>query len=708
MINREVGDKQLELASRQDGMKTRRGFSGCIVWLVLGAFLAVAAAQIQAHDDPNANVPAVRALKTDLPIHVDGVLDEPFWQDAEITSNFIDIRTQQSAEPQTLAHIAYTRTHLYVAVECLDDHIDQIHASERHEDREFKGDDWVEVHFDPTHSHRGKYAFFSNPLGTRADANEGPSGVFNRGWTADWELAAKILPDRWVFEMSIPFSIMNYIRSDNQTWGLNFTRRQVSTDITSFWSYNATNFYKPRYFGHLTGLDLADADFDRNLEITPYVSSAVDFNHNTSSIFQAGVDTSFRLTPSITTSWTLNPDFGQVEADDDTIELRDTERFLTEKRLFFREGEELMNMHEALNYSRRFTDIEAGARVTGTMRDYRFTFLDLQGNVSHNGARYGNTSVFRLLQNVGEKSTVGYYLTDSEFDDGHSRVAGLDGEIFLTDDLRWRMQTALADDRWEDEFGATLKDRLDYLGYTSLAYDKYPWYVSLGYVGITEGFDPALGYIPRRDIFGPRFRVGYHHEAEDRWYKSLDLYTTIDVYENEEGQTILRDYSFDGEVVFPNDFGLELEYDHDYHAPYDNRRTQAGFSLFNSDFWRSMNVAWAGGQFENIDYNELILGKRLQPLERLPIRYEFVIRFEEDPLGDEDTVWLNRVVFDYYFTDTMWLKTSLQHQGDGAHNISVIYGWEFMHNAHWYLVFNGVDNEDESGNRIFTKLTYTF
>lgn len=62
----------------------------------------------------------------------------------------------------------------------------------------------MEVHFDPPHSHRGKYAFFANPLGTKADANEGPSGVFNYGWTTDWDCAARIGADRWTFEIRDP------------------------------------------------------------------------------------------------------------------------------------------------------------------------------------------------------------------------------------------------------------------------------------------------------------------------------------------------------------------------------------------------------------------------------------------------------------------------------------------------------------------------
>lgn len=131
------------------------------------------------HSDPEAPVPHVPALRVDAPLMVDGLLDEPFWSQCEVTSGLIDTRSSQAAADQTLIRVAYTRTHLYVGIECLDSDMSKIHAVEQHEDRAFVADDWVEVHFDPPHNHRGKYAFFTNPLGTKADANEGPSGVFN-------------------------------------------------------------------------------------------------------------------------------------------------------------------------------------------------------------------------------------------------------------------------------------------------------------------------------------------------------------------------------------------------------------------------------------------------------------------------------------------------------------------------------------------------
>ncbi|HPC94477.1 MAG TPA: hypothetical protein PLU87_06010 [Sedimentisphaerales bacterium] len=72
-----------------------------------------------AHDDPNAPVPSLKALKADVPIVVDGVPDEPFWQDAEVGTDFIDTHSGRPAAQQTLVRVAYSRTHLHIAVEFL-------------------------------------------------------------------------------------------------------------------------------------------------------------------------------------------------------------------------------------------------------------------------------------------------------------------------------------------------------------------------------------------------------------------------------------------------------------------------------------------------------------------------------------------------------------------------------------------------------------
>jgi hypothetical protein len=706
MSRRAGGRGQAPWRARCSFWRERLG-SGFVRWLLV--LMLTSDGFVWAHKDPAAPVPSFRALRVEEAMKVDGLLDEPFWQLCDVATGLIDTRTRRPAKDQTTVRVAYTREYLYLGVECLDSDMARIRATERREDRVFQGDDFVQVHIDPPHNHRGKYAFFTNPLGTRADANEGPSGQFNYGWSADWDCAAWLHADRWTFEMRIPLKVLNYFRTDGQSWGFNLTRVQRRTDTVSFWSFSDTDMFKPRHFGHLTELDLGDTRLDRNWEFTPYVSGRMDFNGAEEFFFSTGIDVGVRLLPTVSAALTVNPDFGQVEADEDTIELRDTERFLAERRLFFREGEELIRPPHRVYYSRRFTDIDAGLKATGMGRGFAFNFQNLQSDVAREADYYGNTSVLRVMQDVGERSFLGYYGGYSFMDEGESRVGSLDGSLFLNEAWRVQFQGAVADQTLESTGSAPAREGTGYLGAGWLMYTWYPLDLQLGYNAITDEFDPLIGYIPRRDIFGPTFRGTYQRKAGEGWYKDYAVTYFPRYYRDADGQTTLRDHEWFGSLLLRNDLRVRGGYLDEYHRPYDNHRLTAGVDVFASDYYKALNLTYATGEFQEIDYHEGALGKRIKFWERLPIREELVIRYEDRPDGENAVVWLNRLGFDLYLRSNMWVKGSIQIRDQNLHNYSLIYGWEFQHRAWLYLVYNDVkDNSPDSGRSVFAKMTYTF
>ncbi len=679
------------------------------LWIFLLCCL-LAAPIISAHDDPNANVPSIRAVRADSPVTLDGVLDEPFWQEADAGTGFIEKRSQKPVKDQTFIRAAYNDEYLFIAVECMDEAVEEIVAVERRDDRVLRGDDHIEVHLDPFHDHRSEYVFSTNTVGTRLDSKTGAGGGSNTGWSADWETACKIYEDRWIVEIQIPFSAVNYFRRGDQTWGLNVFRELPRLESLTAWSFDRTDYTSVRHFGHLTGLNLDKTSFDRNWEWEPYVSTRYDFGGGDEELVtETGIDVSFRLTPSITTAWTLNPDFGEVESDADTIELRDTERFLPEQRPFFREGEELFGMPHMLYHSRRFTDIDTALKTTGKVGKTNFNFLDVYGDATRGDSFYGNSTVFRAVQELGEKSSVGYFVSNSDFDEGHSRVGSLDSLFYLTDNLTWQFQGSVADDQIDDKDGLELKNSTDYLGFTSVDYRNYPWIMSLSYDAVGEEFDPLLGYVPRSNIFGPTAWIQYGIEQDTGWYKFHSSTFQAQLYERENGETFIRDFQGSTEFEFHNNIAIQYSLDEEYRNPYDNWRGRLGFFIFTNDFWKVTDFFWSTGEYEEIEFQEFIFSRRIKLHERLPIRYTCTVRLEDDiPQDKERTVWLNQVIFDYHFTEDMWLKTSIQNQDHSKHNISVIYGWEFIKNADWYLVYNSVNKGEDTEQSVFTKVAYRF
>ncbi len=365
-------------------------------------------------------------------------------------------------------------------------------------------------------------------------------------------------------------------------------------------------------------------------------------------------------------------------------------------------------MPHLVYYSRRFTDPDFGGKVSGQQRGFNFNVQNIHGEIAHDGHFQGNSTIARVNQDIGERSTLSYYAAGSVLDEGQASNGSVDGYFFLTDAWRVSFQGSVADEMLEDGAGRRLRSGTDYLGAVSLLYDRYPWRFGWTYTGITDGFNPLLGYIPRRDIFGPSLHADYTLRAGSGWYK--EVYCSYDprVYENSAGATSVHDHNLFGSVLLRNDVRLRAGYDNEQHLPFENWRVSTGADLFYSDYYRGLGLTWATGEFEQADYHEIILGKRLKFWERLPLRWDFTVRFEDRPGGDSEVIWLNRVVFDLYLTDRMWVKTSLQLRDDGRHNYSVIYGWRFLRTTWWYAVFNHVDDGTADGASVMTKVVHTF
>jgi hypothetical protein len=355
---------------------------------------------------------SMKAVRTDTPPVIDGKLDDACWSQADIATDFTDYRIEQLAVEQTLVRVLYDDQNLYIAFECLEPDPNSIVGVERRYDQSLSSEDSVVARFDTFHDHRCTYIFGVNTLGTRYDAR---MGLFDRysgryeddTWGCDWSAACTVEKDRWFAEMAIPIANMLFDRKDAVTWGLNFYRRERSIPERSYWCYRNNRARYSREFGHLTNLDLAKVKVTRKPAFETYLSGTSDFEKSSNKL-ATGLDMSMRLNSELTSALTINPDFGQVEADPDTIELRDTERFLRERRPFFREGNELFGSPLNIYYSRRFMDIDAGAKITGQGKTWALGLLDIQGEIERDDKiRTGNYHVGRFIHNVGENSHIG-------------------------------------------------------------------------------------------------------------------------------------------------------------------------------------------------------------------------------------------------------------------------------------------------------------
>jgi len=684
---------------------------GAVVWLTATA-AAVCAEQ------PRRSLPAVRAT---APPVIDGRLEDACWADAPVATDFTCHETRRLAAEQTLVRVVYDDAFVYVAFECLEPEPGKIQATERKDDRRLWGEDWVEVQFDTFHDRRTRYIFVVNTLGTRFDARIGVNG-WNTSWDSDWPAACTVTEDRWYAELAVPIGELHFLRGDDVTWGINFHREENGREESSTWSYDDDNPYAPRHAGDLTGLDLSAVKVTRRPQLEAYVS-ATGREERGGDGLRTGLDVSLRLSPTLVGAFTVNPDFGQVEADTDTIELRDTERRLPERRPFFREGAEVFRTPFQVYYSRRIFDIKAGAKVTGVSRDWQSGLLNVEGEILRDDrSRDGNFLVARYIRNVGKSSYVGVMAANSQREDGHNRVGGFDTGFQLTDALEWESQVLGMLDEEEvvtyDDEGYKHTETVRRRGYameTELDWEKRPVYASVGLRDVSKDFQPDLGYIPRRDIRGAYAHLEIMDDVPEGPVKWYGLEADFDIYENHDGDTTLRDFSGWFGVDFRNKLSVSVHRDEHFHAPYDNRASGIGMGYNTRDWWHGIEGGYTHGVFEDVPYDEVFLTKPLKIGQRLTMtltgnhRWEYPEGTDEDGYQLEDrAVWLWRCVSEYTFEWDARVKFTVEQTSEDRHNVTLLFAWHPRKDTDVYLVLNDWQTEDDEERGIFAKLVRRF
>ncbi|GAB3244176.1 hypothetical protein GCM10027346_41630 [Hymenobacter seoulensis] len=299
------------------------------------------------------------ALRIALPMRVDGVLDEAAWREAQPAADFVQFRPHPGVPEQhrTEVRILYDDAALYIGAVMHDVAADSIPRELTARDT-YGNADRFGIFLDPYADQLNGYSFVVTSSGVQADARYSPAGGEDYNWNAVWESRTSVQGSDWVAELRIPYSAIRFSTADMQAWGLNFFRLRQRENQRFYW-----NEVKPQVsgfvnqWGTLTGMRGIKPPL--RLSLTPYVSSYV--NHNplnvegtkrTTASFSGGADLKWGINESFTLDATLVPDFGQVQSDNQVLNLSPFEVQFNENRPFFTEGTELFSKG-GLFYSRR-------------------------------------------------------------------------------------------------------------------------------------------------------------------------------------------------------------------------------------------------------------------------------------------------------------------------------------------------------------------
>ena len=299
------------------------------------------------------------AKRTTTTIKIDGNLDEAGWKEATPATDFTEWRPDagkpENPANKTIVYILYDNTSIYVGGYCHERTKDSI-------SRELIGrdkvgvNDFVGVIVDTYNDKINAVGFYVTPYGEQYDAKYSPSdNGEDDSWNAVWQSAAKINADGWSFEMRIPYSALRFVSKENQTWGLNITRQRNKTGQQYMWSPidpKVSGFINQE--GEWTGIGKIESPV--RLSFSPYLSGYVNhYKPDTKAwrtAINGGMDVKYGISESFTLDMTLVPDFGQVQSDNQVLNLSPFEVKYNENRSFFTEGTELFSKGN-LFYSRR-------------------------------------------------------------------------------------------------------------------------------------------------------------------------------------------------------------------------------------------------------------------------------------------------------------------------------------------------------------------
>ncbi len=557
----------------------------CVLTALLGGLATAAAAQASDTPPPK-QVRAIR-LSGGAGITVDGKLDEDAWSQAQWIRDFVQKRPREGAPPTDSMRIAilYDDDAIYVGARMYSRDPSKIQAPLSRRDNTFQAER-IWVSFDSYHDKRTAYSFGVSASGVRADwyhASDNENDA-NFGFDPVWEAKANIDALGWTAEMRIPFSQLRFTNQAVQVWGFNANRWNPVTSEDDYWIPVPTDRTGwSSFMGQLVGIEGIKPT--RRLELMPYgaadtrfqsgVPAGDPFNGGANLAGRAGADLKMGLGPNITLDGTVNPDFGQVEADPAVVNLSAFEVFFDEKRPFFTEGNQLLRgSGPSYFYSRRI-----GARPACNASG---DFVDCP----HNATILGAAKVTGRLatgMSLGALAAVTSRESARTYDTATATLRGDASDIN-------RVQTSAVHyfqrpDAHYLTYDSTLTAFTGSIGSLWFSKTKGNWLADIQYTWESPAYDPNdVGRLSNADSRAGFVGVQYRQTHPRAWFQNynaaLSTYTEYDF--GGDRQVLFSELW--GEVVLKNFWDLSSYFDYQPRA-FDHSATRGGPEMATPERW---------------------------------------------------------------------------------------------------------------------------
>ncbi len=474
----------------------------------------------------------VRAVRVDEPLRIDGELDEFVYAEVEPISGFIQNDPDEGAPAteKTDVWLLFDDDNVYVVARNWETRPDRRVATEMRRDNiRIVRDDNFAWSFDTFHDGRNGFLFEVSAVGGRLDAQLTNESQINIDWNPVYDVVVGRFDGGWTMEAALPFKSLRYRGEGPQVWGFQARRVNRWKNESSYLTpLSAAQGLRGHFRASLmaTLVGLAAPRATNLLEVKPYVIGDVTTNANAvppisnSLGGDAGIDIKYGVTQGLTADFTYNPDFAQVEADEQQVNLTRFSLFFPEKREFFLENQGTFGFGglggaatsgrqagasdtPILFYSRRIglngrqeVPLRAGGRLTGRVGAFTLGALTIQSDEdAASDSRSTNFTVLRAKRDILRRSSIGAMFAGrsvSESGIGSNETFGVDGVFGFYDDLTINSHWARTRTDGRTGNDTSYRAHLDYAG------DRYG--VQLEHLLVGEDFNPEVGFVRRRDM----------------------------------------------------------------------------------------------------------------------------------------------------------------------------------------------------------------
>jgi len=714
-------------------------------------------------DEKDEQTPRAQLVRSIGSITIDGDLTEDSWFQTNPATDFWEYFPSDSTlnSIQTEVYMTFDDNYLYIGAIC-ESVGDEYVVNSLRRDYQAGGNDNLTFLIDPFLDKTNAFVFGMNPYGVMREAlisNGGQSGRdWDSGWDNKWKGESKIHDGYWSCEIAIPFSTLRF-NPGTQRWNFNAYRFDTQSNTRSTLVRIPQN-QTIMSLAYMDPIEWSESPRPpkRNISIIPFATAGTnkDFEEGTPSNnnFAIGADAKIAVTPGLNLDLTVNPDFSQVEVDQQVINLDRFEVFFPERRQFFLENADLFGGfgEQQVNpfFSRRIgidqdtagntvqVPILYGARLSGKLdNNWRLGVLNmhtLQDNEA--GLPAVNYSVGAVQRKVGQRSNIGMIFVNKQAFvpddretmqdvDAYNRVIGLDYNL-NTPDNKWTGKTYYHQ-------AITTADSLSaadkFAHGARLEYRVRDVSVEWSHRWVREGFSPELGFVPRRNVFrvNPRAQWFFYPKGGsiNRWQVGAE-YSSF--WKPEYGQTDQQIQSF-LELNYKNTSELRFSVQNDYtylFNEFDPTRTDATPLAADADYrYTSVSMSYRSdrrkvfsyrispqvGQFFNGHRYSLrgSLTYRYQPLGQIEMNVNYTYIDLPAPHASAGLFLIGPRI-DLTFSKSLFLTTFLQYNSQSENmNINTRFQWRFAPVSDFFLVYT--DNYDTfdwgvKNRAIVAKVTY--